>query len=189
MNTTTLTGETISLLLDEKNARWSVAAPPFELAGGIPRLRLNGKDRSLKNWKTSRRGQNSVRLTTENAEGKWHLDLSLRGGTLTFRFGGILKASCPEIEMDYFDGLRIKADHVLSQGIKMGSCQSLPLNKTEKQDFTGYYQLILTRKGTQLQLAFPLCGDFIEQLAAGFHHTETAEVECRFYTQTAGQRK
>ena len=37
----------------------------------------------------------------------------------------------------------IKADHVLSQGIKMGSCQSLPLNGTAKQNFTGYYQLIL----------------------------------------------
>ncbi|MEI3003660.1 MAG: hypothetical protein V8T87_03440 [Victivallales bacterium] len=90
--------------------------------------------------------------------GNWTLEFRFAAGdALTLRLSGCLKKVCDDVELLYFDGLKMKADHLLSQGIKMGGCAAIPLDKGTKKDFYGAMQLLVTEKGEQLRsLSAPL---------------------------------
>ena len=165
MNACSLQGKVFSLNFTGKTGDFSISASPFELPNAVPALYLNGKKCPFGNWKILKASGKDIQAESENKYGKWHLKFSLSGSDLTIRLGGTLNTSSKEIELYYFDGLEIKADHVLSQGIKMGGCGSVLLNSGKKAPFTGYSQLLLTRNGRQLQLAYPLCCDFLENFS------------------------
>jgi len=148
--------------MQEKNrAGFTLAAASFLLRHCRPEVRLDGEDRSPDSWQLVRRMPDQVVLNAKNAAGSWQLTFSLTADRLTMRFGGTLKKSCRKIGLYYFRGVRIGADHLLGQGLKMGGCCSLPLTGSDRQEFTGYYQLLLTSGGTSLRLSYPLQSDHI----------------------------
>ena len=150
----------------EKNrAGFTLGAASFLLRHCRPEVRLDGEDRSPDSWQLVRRTPDKVVLNAKNTAGNWQLTFTLTADRLTMRFGGTLKRSCRKIGLYYFRGVRTGADHLLGQGLKMGGCCSLLLNGSETREFTGYYQLLLTSRGTSLRLSYPLQSDHLASFA------------------------
>ena len=163
MKQAALNGKQMSLSFSEKTGTCLISAPPFEMSEAEPCLFLNGKKTAFGKWKITRATSRSICAEAENRIGKWKLEFSLAGSGLTLRLGGLLNSPEKDVELCYFDGVCVSTDHILSQGLKTGGCKSvLTGKKAAEEEFPGYYQLMLTRKGTQLQLSYPLQCDFLE---------------------------
>jgi hypothetical protein len=54
----------------------------------------------------------------------------------------------------------------------MGSCESIPMKKGEKKDFTGFYQAVITKKDESLRLSFPMLQDHVSSFAGTVKDTK-----------------
>lgn len=162
MDTAELKEKNWSLSFTGNNGAYSLTAEPFEFSDARPGLYLNGKKTAFGRWKILRKTGKSILAQAENQAGKWQMQFTLSGSVLTIRLGGTLTDPCSDLGLYYMDGADIKADHLLSQGLKMGRSRSILPGKTDEKDFIGYHQVLFTRKGTQLQLSYPLVSDFME---------------------------
>ncbi len=157
-----LHGNAASLIFHEGTGEYRIATSSFLLAGCKPLLRLNGKEVSFGHWSVTEHTKNSMVASAKGNAGNWTLKFGFAAGdALTLRLSGCLKKVCDDVELLYFDGLKMKADHLLSQGIKMGGCAAIPLDKGTKKDFYGAMQLLVTEKGEQLRLSYPLRCEFM----------------------------
>ena len=151
----------LSVEQEKNKGGFTLSLSPFMLRCCQPVVWLDGCEYPLDSWKISRQTAKKVALSAENSAGRWHLSFAGDGEALVMQLGGTLKQPCRAIKLYYFSGGRVAADHLLSQGMKMGGCQSIPLTGSGKEDFTGYYQLLLTSKGTSLRLSCPLKHDLL----------------------------
>lgn len=118
-----LHGNAASLIFHEGTGEYRIATSSFLLAGCKPLLRLNGKEVSFGHWSVTEHTKNSMVASAKGNAGNWTLKFGFAAGdALTLRLSGCLKKVCDDVELLYFDGLKMKADHLLSQGIKMGGC-------------------------------------------------------------------
>jgi hypothetical protein len=128
----------------------------------LPTLFLRGREHPVTSWQLTRRTSDEAVFAAENDCGFWRLAFTLAADDrLTLQLSVNLKRKCGQIELRYFSGIGFAADHLLSQGIKMGGCQSLPLESPTRRKFEGYYQLLFRRGDTFLQLSYPLQSKFL----------------------------
>ena len=141
---------------------FTVSCRPFVFRNVLPTVFLRGQEHPIDSWRITRRTSTEAVFSAANDCGKWTLVLTLDAADrLTMHLSGKLKKVCEDIELRYFGGIGFPADHLLSQGIKMGGCRSLLLNSAARRDFEGYYQLLLRRGDAFLQLSYPLQSKFI----------------------------
>ena len=152
-----LRGKNTSLVFQAGAGTYTIKISSFELKECTPVLRLNGKDVPFGRWNITKQTSRSLRASAESKAGTWSLEFQLApDDSITIQLAGRLSQSCDDIELFYFDHLSVKAEHLLSQGIKMGECAAIPLKKGVDKDFSGAMQFLLTRRGEQLRLSYPL---------------------------------
>lgn len=157
----------------ENTGAYSIKTGTFSLENLRPMLKLNGVEKPFGSWKAVKGGKNSLVLEAQGTAGKWRMAFSANGAnSIEISFGGKLKKSCDDIKLFYFDGAELKADHILTQGVCMGSCESIPMKKGEKKEFTGYYQAVITKKDESLRLSFPMLQDHVSSFAGTVKDTK-----------------
>ena len=111
-----LRGKAASFTFHEGTGEYHIASSSFSLAGCRPVLRLNGKAVSFGRWKVTKHTGSTIAASAKGKAGDWTLECRLApGDALTLRLKGGLKKACDDVELLYFDGLNMKADHLLSQ--------------------------------------------------------------------------
>ena len=145
-----------------KSGNFNVSCIPFEFRNCRAVLYLKGQACPLDSWQLVEQSLQKVHFETINSFGKWLLSFSLDAANrLTMQLKGKLKKSCNDIKLSLLLGKTTEADHLLAQGIKMGGCSSLKLDKTSGQEFEGFYQLLITEGADSLRLSYPLQSRFI----------------------------
>ena len=156
-----LKSKAISVAFEKETGCFAVEATPFRLQNATPSLRINGEPVALA-WTLKQKSERSLLFTAENPAGKWGLQFILKGDALTMQLGGTLKAAQKEVQLVYFADGHVNAEHILALGRSMGGCRAIPLQDKQRQEFTGFYQMLFSKQGTQLQLSYPLCSSFLE---------------------------
>ena len=157
-----LKGKTLALAFQERTGIYSIKISSFSLTPCRPALFLNGKKVSFGSWIITKQTEKSLRASAKGKAGNWTLDFRIApDDALSIQLKGCLSRSCKDVELLYFDSLNVEAEHLLSQGVKMGGCAAIPLKEGAARDFEGAMQLLLTRNGTQLRLSYPLRCSFM----------------------------
>lgn len=146
------------------SGKYNIRCGSFELKDLKALLRLNGKAHPLRKWEIVKENANSLSARTQaGAEyGEWMLKFKVENnGTLHAELSGKLPSPCEEIGLFYFHDAELPVDHVLSQALTMGGCESIPAKQARGQEFAGYLQTVFTRKGESLRLSFPIHCDHI----------------------------
>ncbi len=158
---TILSGERIAVA-QNSGGDFAVSCGPFVFRHILPTVFLQGQEHPIASWQVIRHTPAQAVFSAANDCGKWTLVFILDAAKgLTLQLSGKLKRACNEIELRYFSGVGLPADHLLSQGIKMGGCRSLLLNSAARREFEGYYQLLLRRGDASLRLSYPLQSKFL----------------------------
>ncbi len=167
---------------------FTVEAAPFCLKNAAPSLNINGENLPFA-WTLQRKTETSCVFAAENAAGKWHFSLVLKDGALTLQLGGTLKTAKEEVQLCYFRDCQISAEHLLTLGQSMGGCRAFPLQEKQKQEFIGYYQMLLSKEGRQLQISFPLQSQFLECFKGVANQGRVAKWEVGTTIRNYSQRK
>lgn len=178
----------INVWLNESGC-YTVDVPGFTLEGCSTAMEVDGTKYPL-NWQRADRCAELPLLTCCNEVGNWTLEFShtcnfggVRG--LEIKFRGRLKRASSHVRLTLLSLPQLNCDHVLAQGVKMGGCLSRQLPVAEPVSFHGYYQLMLTRYGRHLQLAFPLRQSqparFEAELAGEYVNRLTAQITVSHY--------
>lgn len=141
------------------SGKYSIRCGSFELKDLQPLLLLEGKAHPLRKWEIVKENANSLSARTQaGAEyGEWMLKFKVESsGTLTAELSGKLRAPCEDIGLFYFRDAELPVDHVLSQALTMGGCESIPAKQARGKEFASYLQTVFTRKGESLRLSFPI---------------------------------
>jgi len=168
------------------NGHYAIKMPGFELnrcQAGILASRTSPSEATDEpqaltsmDWKLSAESDDSVTLEGGNAWGAWRLHFSsVRNSSgvagLQIALSGTLSELVPDLTVVPLSIPALVANHVLTQGIAMGRCNSLllPTSKT----FLSHYQTMITTGSHTLQIGFP-----VEQLQPGevYGRTEGNEV-------------
>ncbi len=158
---TILSGERIAVA-QNSGGDFAVSCGPFVFRHILPTVFLQGQEHPIASWQVIRHTPAEAVFSAANDCGKWTLVFILDAAKgLTLQLSGKLKRACNEIELRYFGGVGLPADHLLSQGIKMGGCRSLLLNSAVRREFEGHYQLLLRRGNASLRLSYPLQSKFL----------------------------
>ena len=103
-----LHGNAASLIFHEGTGEYRIATSSFLLAGCKPLLRLNGKEVSFGHWSVTEHTKNSMVASAKGNAGNWTLEFRFAAGdALTLRLSGCLKKVCDDVELLYFDGLKM----------------------------------------------------------------------------------
>ena len=157
---TILSGERIAVA-QNRGGGFAVSCGPFVFRHILPTVFLQGQEHPIASWQVIRHTPAEAVFSAANDCGKWTLVFILDAAKgLTLQLSGKLKRACNEIELRYFSGVGLPADHLLSQGIKMGGCRSLLLNSAVRREFEGHYQLLLRRGDASLRISYPLQSKF-----------------------------
>ncbi len=147
-----------SLVFQEGSGKYSVTVSHFQITDCKPALLLDGKATPFGSWKLVKQTSKSIQAKAENAYGAWDLIFKLnRNDSLSVQIKGKLKKSHTAVEVYYFTGIAMKGSHLLTQSNTMGDCAAILLaDKQKEPEFHSQVQLLLTHKGEQLQLSYPL---------------------------------
>ncbi|OGV52290.1 MAG: hypothetical protein A2X49_17155 [Lentisphaerae bacterium GWF2_52_8] len=183
MKSIVLSKDDIELSFNPKTGEYSAKVGTFALKDCRPGLEVGGKKEKFGAWKIEKSSATALTACANSPSGKWLLTfkISAKGPapSLSIHLSGELKKIQAKLKLNALELDSLPANHVLAQGLTMGSCESLKLGKGEKHDFKGHYQLMIAHKGEKLQLAFPLMqsqpalftgktnGSKIESFAAG----------------------
>ena len=171
-----LTGAGIAVTQD-RGGEFTVSCGSFVFRHLLPTVFLRGREHPIASWQLTRRSPTEAVFSAANDCGKWSLVFTLTpADRLTMHLSGKLKRACSEIELHYFGGVKIPADHLLAQGIKMGGCQSLLLNSAARREFEGYYQLLLRRGDDSLRLSYPLQSKFLASFVGATGKNRVSEL-------------
>lgn len=149
-------------------ASYSFSNGVFELKDLRPALYMNGRNVPFGPWKAEKVSETALTLVSSGKGGKWELKAALDAkGKLTLALNGRLSAPCEDLGVWYFEDAAVSADHIAVQTSSMGGGHLIPLKEKgfQKQDFTAATMLLLTKKGTQLALSFPLMGEHLETVS------------------------
>ena len=156
MSTFTLNNQNTQIELFAKGD-YQVKINNFELKNCRPLLICEGKEYPLSNWQEKESSNEKILLETSNELGTWFLELAaVDENGVSIRLYGELLSVQKDLQLVVMDLPILQSDHLLAQGATMGRCACKLLNDIEKQDFVSNYQLMLTKAGSTLQLAFPL---------------------------------
>lgn len=156
MPTLTLKNNNTHLTLGT-NGEYQVNIDNFELKNCRPLLICDREEYPLDRWEEIISDAKKILLKTTNELGTWFLEFKTVGRNgVSIRLYGELLSIQKDLQLIVMDLPLLKADHLLGQGAKMGSCACKLLKDVEKQDFESNYQLMLTKDNSTLQLAFPL---------------------------------
>lgn len=175
-------------VFDEDLQSYSIKTGLFELKNLSPVLKLGGKTVSFGRWKTLKTTAKTIEAEADGRYGKFNLKFSfVKAGVLTLNLKGKLKEQASDVALYYFDGIKISADHVLVQDITMGNADAFDLTQKKlKKDFSCALQIMITKKGEQLQLSYPLMCDHIPRFsgiaATGKISDFTAGSEIKHYS-------
>lgn len=150
------------------DGKYSLKVKDFTLENCRPLIVCNGKEYQLEGWGKDSEASEKIVLKCSNELGKWFLAFeSVAGGGISIRLYGQLCAPQADLQLVALEVPTLELSHVLCQGGKMGGCASHLLKDVEKEDFESEYQLMLTRDGSTLQMAFPCASaslDFLKEL-------------------------
>ena len=171
-----LTGNGIAVV-QNRGGGFTVSCRSFVFRHILPTVFLRGREHLIASWQITRRTPTEAVFSAVNDCGKWTLVFTLDpADRLTLRLSGKLKNACDEIELRYFGGVGLPADHLLAQGIKMGGCQSLLLNSAFRREFEGHYQLLLRRGNASLRLSYPLQSRFLASFSGTTGRNRVSEL-------------
>lgn len=162
---------------------FDLALGGMELKGCRTRLFSGGGIEHALVWERAGGNAESMLMACSNELGDWKLELKVcvnGGGVkgISIAFSGMLRHPLNDLRLEMLNLRGVKADHVLSQGIRMGGCESLSLPVSQARNLRSHYQLVMRRGGNYLQLAYPLrqaqpeffdlsvSGDCVSELAA-----------------------
>jgi len=127
------------------------------------------------NWSVSKESGVSICFAGENELGKWLLEFTgaenisgIKG--ISIKISGELHQSLPDIEVTVLKIASLNADHILTQGIRMGGCASIKL--PGNISFSSHYQTMISAGSSILQIGYPLM-----QLQPGKVHGKVHEHE------------
>ena len=147
-------GVSLELGLD---GEYNLKMKDFSLENCRPLIVCDGKEYQLGEWQKASETSEKIVLKSSNELGKWFLEFeSVAGDGISIRLYGKLLAPQADLQLIALELPVLELSHILCQGGKMGGCASHLLNDIEKEDFESEYQLMLTRDGSTLQMAFPL---------------------------------
>ncbi len=183
-----------------------VTVGSFELAFAPPEVRIDGRLQPLA-WRQIEIPGIPAALKAVDRTGHWHWQLEPTrnaAGVAGWRIAmsGTLAHPAAQVTLRPFTLGDFNADRVVAQGISMGGCVNLAL-PSDREEFEGFYQLILVRDGECLQLTMPpeaaqparftarLAGRNIRSLAQeiavdGFDGTGIAAVPVEIYASRDG---
>ena len=158
MKSAELSSSTSSVVFQEGTGKYTLKVNSFELKDCQPVLELDGKNTSFGKWKILKQTASSVTAEAIGKSGVWTLIFRMKkNGAVTVSMKGKLTEPHISIKARYFSGLSLKADHVLTQNNTMGGCLAVPLkSKPQDSELQSAIQLIVTRKGEQFMMSYPL---------------------------------
>ena len=154
-----ITSADAKAVFDEEKQSFELKTGAFHLKDLAPALKLAGKKVSMGKWKALRTTDRSITAEADGTYGKFTLKLTAGkdSGAITVSLEGKLEKAAPDIELNYFEDVKLSANHILAQGMTMGNAHAIPLDtKKLSQEFDGALQLLITKKDSQLQLSYPL---------------------------------
>ncbi len=139
------------------NGVYNLKLGSFELQNCCVAVEVDGLDCSPQEWQVDHVSDTAVALSAENDAGKWRLEFERSPkNNLSVRLSGAAAEEHREINLYPMRLPQLPVTHVLTQSEKMGGCSAVLTEAGKNQDFSCYYQLMLTEKGQTLQLSFPL---------------------------------
>jgi hypothetical protein len=141
------------------NFHWTLRLGRFALADCSCSLLVNGEPESLI-WEKSAEEPDQIELAAKTASGNWRLSFRPhRDSGISIRFRGHLTGRKKHMRFAVVRIPEVAADHLLTQGVAMGGCNSLRLPKEQVAKFSSWYQTMITHHGETLQISFPLKAD------------------------------
>ena len=150
-----LKNEKISLDVSN-NGQYSIIVDQFNLSLCQLKVEIDDLDCTPRIWQSKKINDGEIQLTAENTFGYWIAEFSLNETTLSIKLSGKLNEKKRVVKLYVLNLSELTADHLLSQGAKMGGCKSLSTFNHPKESFDGYHVLIITANKMHLRLAFPL---------------------------------
>ncbi len=138
---------------------FSILLPGFSLLNCLPMVKAGELTLSEFRWKLRDDFKDSICLAGENELGKWQLkfsavkNLSAVNG-ISLKMSGELHRELPDLDVTVFRIARLRAEHVLTQGIAMGGCVSIKLPADIA--FSSHAQTMISAGDHTLQIAYPL---------------------------------
>jgi len=130
----------------------SLRCPGFGRVKIQARAVIDGRTVELRKWKTGRPG----RFSAQTPEGEWSLEFRATEGGLDAVLGVRLRARASCVRLEPLVVARLRADHVLAHGRKMGGCRLLDLKKAPPAKYQSHFHFAATRGAVTLLLAHPL---------------------------------
>ena len=123
----------------------------------MPEVRLNDEILSRFAWRRISAGPEGSIFKAENRHGLWTLRLNHKAeGRIEVSLEGRLKKGPARLELRPVVLPKIKADHVLIHGQKMGGCKAFLLKRGVKAEFESHAWITLTYGKHTLHLSHPL---------------------------------
>jgi hypothetical protein len=148
-----------ALLEIKTDETFSIALPGFSLLNCVAAVSAGNVIPAGFNWNICKESDNSVCLTGENELGRWQLEFAavknLGGvGGISVRLSGELHRLLSDVEVTVIKIPALRADHLLTQGARMGGCDAIKLPAVGK--FSSHYQTMITAGKHTLQIGTPL---------------------------------
>ena len=138
---------------------FSIALPGFSILNCTAEVRAGDVIPAEFNWKVCKESDNSVCLAGENELGCWQLEFAasrnLSGiNGISIEMSGELHQQIPDVEVTAVKIQTLHADHLLTQGLRMGGCEAIRLPASGR--FSSHYQTMITTGKHTLQIGTPL---------------------------------
>lgn len=99
-------------------------------------------------------------FVAEEPAGKFVFKYTVENQRLAVDFEAELKQPADSLEVVFLDIPELRADHLLTQGVTMGRCESVSLPAENPRKVTGFYQTILRTEENYLCIETPMKAEF-----------------------------
>ena len=180
------------LLEIKPDGAFSILLPGFPVLNCIPAVRAGNVIPAGFNWNICNESNESIALAGGNELGKWRLEISaaknLSGvNGISVKISGELNGLVPDLEITVIKIARLNAEHILTQGIKMGECSSIKLPASA--EFSGHYQTMISFGNQTLQIGYPLMQLQTGKVYGKVHGNELQDIHVSYSIPHIGLKK
>jgi hypothetical protein len=154
--------QSASVGFDLKKGSFDLSLPGFGLKGCQVLVKAAVTDAAKLapcrlSWKLEESDDACLRLSAKNAQGKWLLTFSPADGEgIAIDLRGEVTGDFRALQLVSLYMEKMKADHVLVHGRRMGGCDTIMLPSKEEKSWSSSFQQMITRDGVTLQISHPL---------------------------------
>ncbi|MCF6175722.1 MAG: alpha-galactosidase [Victivallaceae bacterium] len=150
-----LVGDKVTVTVNNDGS-YTVNVGSFELSGCRVKIELDDINCTPVEWHAEEKSETAIQLVAENEYGSWLAEFRIDATGLAVKLSGTLKKAARLAKLYTLYQPKIIAEHLLSQGAKMGNCRSLLTANYQNEPFEGFHQLMISADGESLQLSYPL---------------------------------